>query len=384
MPVRICEAARSPAMTDVFVSYARSDRTRVEPLAHALKALGLQVFFDIEAIDGGDAFPDVIDKEVKSASVVLGCWTPQALTRTWVKTECLIAHERNVLVPVEIDSLTLLDVPVAFGSLNRIKLADWQGERQHEGWLTLVRTLANRLQRPALLAREIEKPAAAPQGRLPMFVRTNDFLRNLTREKLTPFFKPFGPSGIAFCDGLLRRPDILTSCEIDTPMRLAHFLGQLAHETGGFKYQEELFRYSGGRLWSLFRHRFRDEAEAELFAGQPEKIANRVYAGRLGNGDESSGDGWRYRGRGVILLTGRGNYHKMSGRIGVDLVSDPDLGIDPEVSLAIAAVWWTDRKVNELADADDVAGITRKLSGGYLHLDNRAALVARAKAVVGL
>jgi putative chitinase len=371
-------------MTDVFVSYARSDRARVEPLAHALKALGLQVFFDIEAIDGGDVFPDVIDKEVKSASVVLGCWTPQALTRTWVKTECLIAHERNVLVPIEIDSLTLLDVPVAFGSLNRIKLTDWQGERQHDGWLTLVRTLANRLQRPELLARQIEKPATHPQGRLPLFVRTSDFLRNLTREKLTPFFEPFGPSGTTFRDGLLRRSDILTSCEIDTPMRFAHFLGQLAHETGGFKYQEERFSYSGGRLWSLFRNRFHDEAEAQLFAGQPEKIANRIYADRMGNGDESSGDGWRYRGRGVLMLTGRDNYRKMSGRIGVDLVSEPDLAIDPEVSLAIAAVWWTDRKVNELADADDVAEITRKLSGGTLHLQDRAAFVARAKAVVGL
>ena len=369
-------------MTDVFVSYARTERERIKPLVDALKALGLQVFFDIESLDGGDSFPDVIDKEVKSASVVLGCWTPYALTRKWVTAECLIADKRNVLVPVEFEPLT--DVHVAFASLQRVNLADWQGDLQHEGWLTLVRTLAKRLHRPELPGRQIEKPATQSQDR-PLFVRTNNFLRNLTREKLSPFFEPFGQSGTTFCGGLLRRPDILTSCEIDTPIRFAHFLGQLAHETGGFKYmQEERFSYSGGRLWSLFRNRFHDEAEAQLFAGQPEKIANRIYAGRMGNGDESSGDGWRYRGRGILMLTGRSNYHEMSGRIGIDLISDPDSAVDPEVSLAIAAVWWADHKVNELADADDVAKITRRLSGGTQNLQARAGLVARAKAVVGL
>ncbi len=134
----------------------------------------------------------------------------------------------------------------------------------------------------------------------------------------------------------------------------------------------------------MFRRHFRDEAEAESFARQPERIANRVYADRMGNGPEESGDGWRYRGRGFIQLTGRDNYRRIGQKIGVDLEASPDLvANDIAIALKAAAAYWDDRNVNPDADRDDLRAVTKKVNGGYNGLLDRERLLARARAIWG-
>ena len=446
----------------MFISYGRRDRARVEPVNEALQELGLSTFFDINSIDGGDAFPDAIDRAVKSAGAVLACWTPYSVQRPWVKTECQIALEREALVPIEIETVTALDVPAAFFSLHRVNLVDWNGEREHAGWLAVVRAIAKKLGRRDLndraraaaavtgkaiaagdaaimdglwtdwmrlaksadraaltnllqgatgtvietlvstrlvaldgaanatatrdrqdaekdaLIRQLQKAASATK-----LVRTNAFLRGLTRETLAPFFKAW-PAAMAFADGMLRRTDILARAELDTPLRLAHFLAQIAYETNGFAVVTENFNYSAARLVQVFPRRFTNEAEAKTFDKQPERIANHIYASRIGNGDEASGDGWRYRGRGFIMLTGRANYRALGETIGVDIEADPDQVFDPEVSLAIAAAYWTSRGLNRHADADDIRGMTRMFNGSAAGLANRQRLLELAKKTLGV
>lgn len=166
--------------------------------------------------------------------------------------------------------------------------------------------------------------------------------------------------------------------------RFTHFLAQIAHESGHFGSLEENLKYSGERLWQVFRKYFRDEAEAMEFARQPERIANRVYAGRMGNGDEASGDGWRYRGRGFIQLTGRDNYREIGKKIGVDIEADPDLvARDVTTALLVSAAFWDSRKLNTLADKDDLREITRRINGGFNGLDDREKLLKRARAIWG-
>jgi putative chitinase len=227
------------------------------------------------------------------------------------------------------------------------------------------------------LIRQLQKAASGSK-----LIRTNAFLRGLTRDGLAPFFEPF-PKGMAFADGMLRRTDILARAELETPLRLSHFLAQIAHETNGFSVVTENLNYSGSALMRVFPRRFRDEAEALTFAKQPERIANRVYADRIGNGNEASGDGWRYRGRGFIGLTGRANYRALGDAIGVDIEADPDQVFDPEVSLAIAAAYWSSRGMNARADADDIRAITRVFNGGVVGLANRQRLLDLAKQTLG-
>lgn len=140
-------------MADVFVSYARLDRERIAPLSAALQLLGLNVFFDVDDLDGGDVFPDVLDREVKGAKVVVGCWTPLSLSRSWVKTECAIASEQNTLVPLEFERLAALDVPAAFFQMQRVDMSSWHGERKHEGWLAAARAISRRLNKPSIYDR---------------------------------------------------------------------------------------------------------------------------------------------------------------------------------------------------------------------------------------
>lgn len=178
---------------------------------------------------------------------------------------------------------------------------------------------------------------------------------------------------------------VLTQYEINkNPKRFAHFMAQVAHESGHFSRIEENLNYSGDRLWQVFRKYFTDEAEALTFAKQPEKIANRVYCNRMGNGDEASGDGWKYRGRGFIQLTGRDNYREIGKKIGVDIETDPDLVVkDVSVALKTACAYWDSRKLNALADKDDLRAITKKINGGYIGLAERQALFDRARKIWG-
>lgn len=157
---------------------------------------------------------------------------------------------------------------------------------------------------------------------------------------------------------------VLPEFEINTPYRKAHFLAQLAHESGGLKYVEENLNYSAQGLRSIFGKYFPTMEMAEQYARKPEKIANKVYANRMGNGDEQSGDGWKYRGRGLIQLTGKSNYQRFGQEYSLDSENNPDLLLDPEVALISACWYWKRNKLNNYADADDIHMVTKRINGG--------------------
>lgn len=165
--------------------------------------------------------------------------------------------------------------------------------------------------------------------------------------------------------------------EISTPTRVAHFLGQLAHESIELTRREENLNYSSRRLIEVWPKRF-NAVSAEMYAHSPEKLANYVYAGRYGNGDEASGDGWRYRGRGPMQLTFRSNYAAAGKGIGLTLEEQPDLVLDPKVGARTAAWYWHDKGLNALADVGKLEAITRAINGGVLGLADRTRNVARA------
>ncbi len=164
---------------------------------------------------------------------------------------------------------------------------------------------------------------------------------------------------------------ILPVYKIDTTLRKAHFLTQLAHESGGLRYNEENLNYSAKALKVTFGKYFPTMELAEQYARQPEKIANRVYANRMGNGDENSGDGWKYKGRGLIQLTGKENYQKFGEAHGIDAVNNPDLLLDPKWALTSAAWYWRKRKINRYADQDDIHMVTKRVNGGTHGLSHR-------------
>ena len=167
---------------------------------------------------------------------------------------------------------------------------------------------------------------------------------------------------------------------INSNKRLRHFLAQCAHESTGFTRFRENLRYSEPRLLENFPRYF-NATTAREYAGNQEKIANRVYASRLGNGPEESGDGWLYRGRGIIQLTGRSNYKTFGQKVGADLEAHPDDAETPEVAVKVALAFWNDRHLSEKADADDVVGITKGINGGTIGLEERKALLAKAKKI---
>lgn len=152
-------------------------------------------------------------------------------------------------------------------------------------------------------------------------------------------------------------------CGITTRTRVVHFLAQVGHESLGLSRTEENLNYSAQRLLEVFHDYFTPE-KAEEYARQPQRIANHVYAGRNGNGNEASGDGWLFRGRGPIGLTGRGNYARMGELTGLPLVGMPSLAAEVEEGALIAATWWRENGLNNLADAGDVLAVSRKVNLG--------------------
>jgi putative chitinase len=161
--------------------------------------------------------------------------------------------------------------------------------------------------------------------------------------------------------------------EITTPQRQAMFLAQLAHESGSFKHVSENLNYSAEALRRVFKKYFLTDDVALMYARQPEKIANRVYANRMGNGEESSGDGWKYRGRGLIQLTGKDNYAAFSLKANNNALLEPDSVAEPELAAMSAGWFWDTNGLNKLSDTGDVRAATRRINGGFNGLADREA-----------
>ena len=169
-------------------------------------------------------------------------------------------------------------------------------------------------------------------------------------------------------------PDTAAKFQINTPLRLAHFLAQCGHESGGFRATQENLNYSAKGLMGIFKKYFPTEAIANQYARNPQKIANKVYANRMANGDEASGDGFRFRGRGYIQLTGRANYTEFGKAIGENIAANPDV-VSGKYALLSAAWFWSKNGLNRLADggATDavVTSITKRVNGGTIGLADR-------------
>ena len=169
--------------------------------------------------------------------------------------------------------------------------------------------------------------------------------------------------------------------DISTPLRQAAFIGQCAHESANFKTLEENLNYKPETLMRVWPSRFPDLQTADKYAHNPQLLANKVYAGRLGNNQEN--DGWNFHGRGLIQLTGRENYDNCGKGIGVDLISQPSLLAQPDYACLSAGWFWNKKGLNALADAQDYDTMTKRINGGLIGLDDRKAKIAKAISVLG-
>lgn len=169
-------------------------------------------------------------------------------------------------------------------------------------------------------------------------------------------------------------PEVMQKFGVNTPLRLAHFLAQCGHESGGFKLTQENLNYSAKGLMGIFKKYFPTEAIANAYARQPQKIANKVYASRMGNGPESSGEGYKFRGRGFIQLTGKQNYTAFDASVPESIVDNPDL-VATKYPLASAAWFWSKNGLNAIADTgastEVVTKITKRVNGGTIGLADR-------------
>ena len=166
--------------------------------------------------------------------------------------------------------------------------------------------------------------------------------------------------------------NLLPQEEINTKERVNAFLAQCGHESGGFTRFVENLNYSAKGLRATFSKYFPDDSTALKYERKPEKIANKVYANRMNNGNESSGDGWKFRGRGPIQLTGKANYEMFSKDTGIDLTQNPDLVITDNTILLKTAIWfWNKNKLNDFADKKDIKSMTKRINGGFIGLEER-------------
>jgi putative chitinase len=178
--------------------------------------------------------------------------------------------------------------------------------------------------------------------------------------------------------------------EINTPQRVAGFLAQTSHESGGYTMLTENLNYRAATLAACWPNRFAvlgadkkpikengknvPTAVANSIAGKPELIANLVYSGRMGNGPAESGEGWLYRGRGLKQLTGKDNYTRCGAALGLDLVGNPDLLLEPMAAARSAGWFWKANNLSAFADVGDIKGMTKKINGGLIGYEQRQAL----------
>ncbi len=169
--------------------------------------------------------------------------------------------------------------------------------------------------------------------------------------------------------------EVFPKYEINTDQRIASFVAQCGHESGGWTVFSENLNYSPEGLVKIFGKYFGPKgkiANPTPYARKPEMIANVVYASRMGNGDTASGDGWKYRGRGPIQLTGKDNYTAFSKAMGVDAVTNPDIVSTDKATALMSAIWfWNKNKLNKFADTGDIKGMTKVINGGFIGLEDR-------------
>ena len=174
--------------------------------------------------------------------------------------------------------------------------------------------------------------------------------------------------------------DTFIKYNISTTQRQAAFIGQCQHESNNFRTLEENLHYSAAGLMRTWPSRFPSADVAEQYAENPEKIANKVYAGRMGNTEE--GDGWRFHGRGIIQLTGRDLYVACSTALGFSFVDTPELLTQPKYAALAAGWYWGKRGLNSLADKRDYPEMTKRINGGLLGLADRIAKIDAAKEIL--
>ena len=176
---------------------------------------------------------------------------------------------------------------------------------------------------------------------------------------------------------------LLDDYDINTPLRVAHFIAQCAHESGNFVFIKENLNYKAASLQKTFAKYFPTAELAQQYANKPERIANRVYASRMGNGNEASGDGYRYCGRGLIQLTGKDNYTFFAGSLGIPVEEAAEYLATFEGAAQSACFFWEQNNLNRFADANDVKGLTRAINGGYIGLDDRISHTEHALHILG-
>ena len=169
---------------------------------------------------------------------------------------------------------------------------------------------------------------------------------------------------------------------IDNTNRQAAFLGQLMHESNCLKSLQENLHYSANGLKAVWGSRFPTDEIANQYANQPDRIASKVYANRMGNGDEESGDGWKYRGRGLIQCTGKDLYKTLSDALNIDLIADPDLLMKMPYAALSAGWFWNKKGLNALADMRDYKEMTKRINGGFNGLDDRIVKIEQARKVL--
>jgi putative chitinase len=177
--------------------------------------------------------------------------------------------------------------------------------------------------------------------------------------------------------------EILPDYDINTANRVACFLGQTAHESGGYRALRENLNYSASGLNGIFKKYFPTPESAKPYERQPEKIANKIYANRMGNGNEASGDGFCYRGRGLIQLTGKTNYQWFAASIEESLEETIKFLETYEGAVQSACWFWESNNLNDLADKLDVKVMTKKINGGYIGLEDRIKHIEHAVHILG-
>jgi putative chitinase len=193
------------------------------------------------------------------------------------------------------------------------------------------------------------------------------FTFNFTKEQLKDMI-PKNPYVDQWFEAI---SEILPEYEITTPQRVAAFLAQCAHESGGFVFLKENLNYKAASLRRVFPKYFPDDAIAAQYAGKGEMIANRVYANRMGNGDEASGDGFRYCGRGLIQLTGKNNYTFFAGSLDIPVEEASEYLQTFEGAVQSACFFWEQNKLNQWADKGDILTLTKRINGGTIGLEDR-------------